>query len=157
MRRRRGQSLHSDSLPHSSIQTFRYMHGPLGARLLALRIAPASILATELLRQRTELCISSSRALCIMTRARVSGRKREEKGEAKDGKMIGQLLALSNTAHWEHIAFGLISLLWISCCYGSASLASTEMELAPEDFRSLKLLWDDYDKSIDPENVREDL
>ncbi len=71
--------------------------------------------------------------------------------------MIGQLLALSNTAHWENIAFALISLLLISCCYGLASLASTEMELAPEDFRLLKLLWDDYDKSIDQEDVREDL
>jgi hypothetical protein len=47
-----------------------------GARLLALRIAPASILATEVLRPRAELRIAFSRALCIMTRARVSGRKR---------------------------------------------------------------------------------
>jgi hypothetical protein len=31
------------------------------------------------------------------------------------------------------------------------------MELAPEEFGSLKLLADDYDKSIDPEDVREDL
>ena len=46
-----------------------------GARLLALRIAPASI-ATEVLRPRAELRIACSRALCIMTRARVSGRKR---------------------------------------------------------------------------------
>ena len=47
-----------------------------GARLLELRIAPASILATEVLLPRAELCNACARSLCIMTRARVSGRKR---------------------------------------------------------------------------------
>ncbi len=55
---------------------FRCMRGPQGARLHARRIAPARLLATELPRPRAELRIAFSRALCISTRERVSGRTR---------------------------------------------------------------------------------
>ena len=57
---------------------------PAYAHQYILLIAPARILATELLLQRAELRMAFSRASCISTRAHVSGRKRRGDRRVKD-------------------------------------------------------------------------